>query len=130
MKLSSFLRKQAINNLNKFGLKNKSIQFYDHHYCHAASTLGFSENLNKKEMLIFTLDASGDAKSGSVSIFKSDKFKLIETMHTVDSLGEIYSQVTALLKMKPMEHEYKLMGLAPYCKKEFAQKVCNILQKK
>ena len=24
--------------------------------------------------------------------------------------------------MKPMEHEYKLMGLAPYCKKEFARK--------
>jgi carbamoyltransferase len=32
------------------------------------------------------------------------------------SLGIIYSETTRFLGMKPLEHEYKVMGLAAYCK--------------
>ena len=128
---SSFIRRRkAIKNLKNLGFNYRNIYFYDHHYCHCASTMGFSSQENKGKVLVFTLDASGDAKSGSISIYESNSFKAIQKIHTVDSLGEIYSQVTGLLQMKPMEHEYKLMGLAPYCKKEFAEKVYKTLEEK
>ena len=36
--------------------------------------------------------------------------------------------MTLVLGMKPNEHEYKLMGLAPYGKKEYFQKALNVFK--
>ena len=125
-----FRRKDSKKTLRDLGISTKNIQFYDHHYCHAASTISFLQSTPTKDVLIFTLDGSGDLSSGSIFIFNSGKLRIIERIHSLDSLGEIYSQATGLLNMKPLEHEYKLMGLAPYCKKEYAEKVYEILVKK
>ena len=38
------------------------------------------------------------------------------------SIGELYSRVTKALGMKPLEHEYKVMGLAAYTSKQYYQK--------
>ena len=40
-------------------------------------------------------------------------------------LARIYRFVTLILKMKPNEHEFKVMGLAPYAKNEYSLKVYN-----
>ena len=37
--------------------------------------------------------------------------------------GKIYSRVTKLLGMKPWEHEYKVMGLAPYANEKYYNKI-------
>ena len=39
------------------------------------------------------------------------------------SLGMLYSTFTAFLGFKPNEGEYKVMGLAPYCKFEYSEKL-------
>ena len=31
-------------------------------------------------------------------------------------IGRLYRYITLILGLKPNEHEYKVMGLAPYCK--------------
>ena len=33
-------------------------------------------------------------------------------------IGRLYRYVTLIMGLKPNEHEYKVMGLAPYAKKE------------
>ena len=38
-------------------------------------------------------------------------------------LGRIYKFTTLVLSMKPDEHEYKVMGMAPYAKEEYAHQV-------
>tara|TARA_Y100000589_G_C27187309_1_gene643213 strand:+ start:1901 stop:3676 length:1776 start_codon:yes stop_codon:yes gene_type:complete len=131
LNLSHKKRKKDLKEvLKKIGLSKAELCFFDHHLCHCASILSFCNETNNKELLLFTLDGSGDALSGSITVFKKNKFKILKQIHTLDSLGEIYSQATALLNMKPMEHEYKLMGLAPYCKEEFAQKVKETIKEK
>ena len=46
-----------------------------------------------------------------------------------DSLGVLYSRTTMFLGMKPLEHEYKVMGLAPYCSEKYVEKSYEIFKK-
>jgi carbamoyltransferase len=43
------------------------------------------------------------------------------------SLGNIYAMITFLMGMVPLEHEYKLMGLAPYADPKGAERVSEML---
>ena len=64
------------------------------------------------------MDGSGDGLNASISV--GDKGKLKRIYGTSDCIvGRIYSHITLLLGMRRLEHEYKLMGLAPYGEKYF-----------
>ena len=96
-------------------LKKQSVAFFDHHQCHGATAYFSNPNFNYEDkVLVFTLDGSGDAVSATVAIGHKNKMERLKTIHSYDSLGMIYSRTTAFLGMKPLEHEYKLMGMAPY----------------
>ncbi len=95
-------------------IQKNNIKFFDHHLCHAASAACFEPINDNNEWLVFTLDGEGDDLSSSISIFKGDKFKRISSNSKYSSLGYIYSETTAFLGMKSNEHEFKLMGMAPY----------------
>ncbi|UCE84932.1 MAG: hypothetical protein JSU66_11305, partial [Deltaproteobacteria bacterium] len=45
---------------------------------------------------------------------RDGRLEHVERVSFADSLGSIWSRVTRILGMKPWEHEYKVMGLAPY----------------
>ena len=77
----------------------------------------------KKKTLAISLDGSGDNLSGTVYICKENKFNRISFTKRDASLGKIYSRVTALMGMKPWEHEYKVMGLAPYADHKISDKI-------
>ena len=47
-----------------------------------------------------------------------------------DALGKIYSRITYLLGMKPWEHEYKVMGLAPYANSNYSDEIVKNVFKK
>ena len=52
----------------------------------------------------------------SISVFdQHGQHKRLHAAHE-GILGPIYSMITLLLRMKPNEHEFKVMGLAP-CKR-------------
>ena len=71
-----------------------------------------------EKCLVFTMDGSGDGLNASISV--GDKGKLKRIYGTSDCIvGRIYSHITLLLGMRRLEHEYKLMGLAPYGEKYF-----------
>lgn len=86
----------------------------EHHECHWQFMV--------IQMKIFALDGSGDLNSATVSVYRNGK---VETPHH-NSLGYVYSQTTAFLGMKVLEHEYKVMGLAAYAKEEYFMKTYGL----
>lgn len=88
------------------------INFLDHHTTHAYSAIANIKDW--KEALVFTLDGVGDYNCASVNIFKEGKLRTIQTTDHYNSLGYFYSSITELLGMRSGEHEFKVMGLAPY----------------
>jgi carbamoyltransferase len=101
------------------------IRMYDHHTAHAAGAL-FS---GLDDALVLTLDGSGDGYSGSVWTFKDGQLDEKMRLSAYHSLGEIYTRVTQYLGMKPLEHEYKVMGLAPYAPDFLAKKGYEVFEK-
>lgn len=94
-------------------LSHIPIQFVDHHLTHAAAA--FYQRPWSDETLILTLDGSGDGLSATVSVGKGTTIKRIAETTFYDSLSNnLYSEITGFLGMKRWEHEYKVMGLAPY----------------
>ena len=131
LKAQNHLRKKLVfSQLKALNIKNANITFHEHHACHAASSIPFlRKNNNTSDTLIFTFDGSGDAKSGSVSIFSEGCIKRLNTHHTIDSIGEVYSQITSCLNMKPLEHEFKVMGLALIFAQRKKRRSAHILNK-
>lgn len=107
--------------LEDIGFKDFELHMVEHHECHTYSPLAIYGDTDE-EFLIFALDGSGDLNSATVSVYRNGKVeKIAETPHH-NSLGYIYSQTTAFLGMKVLEHEYKVMGLAAYAKEEYFMK--------
>lgn len=89
------------------------ISFAEHHECHAAFAY-YSSPYNDKDTLILTMDSEGDdGINATVSMGKNNKIERIVEVKNC-KIGRMYKFVTLLLGMKPFEHEYKVMGLAPY----------------
>lgn len=125
--------KEALYSLLYLSLKNKSqnsrlgilnshfkiaaekVVFLDHHLAHAYAGLfasGFPQH--QKDVLVLTCDGEGDKLSATVGVYKDGRYKRISATSMFNSLGNFYYSATVHLGMKPMEHEYKVMGLAPY----------------
>jgi len=95
-------------------INEEKISIVEHHLSHAASAYFASSWVNDEEVLILTCDGSGDGVCATVNIGKNGKITRISQTENKASIGKIYSRITLLLGMKPWEHEYKIMGLAPY----------------
>jgi carbamoyltransferase len=96
------------------GLPEDRITALDHHTCHAAAAY-FGAPFAGSSSLVLTNDNSGDGLCATASSGAGARLTRHEaTPSAPGSLGSFYSFVTLLLGMKPGEHEYKLMGLAPY----------------
>lgn len=111
----------------KLKIDTKKIIFIDHHLAHALSTCF---NLpNNKKTLIFTLDGEGSGYSASVNIFDGKNIRTIARSRKAASIGFLYGNFTICLGMRPLEHEFKVMGLAPYAKKDKVDEVYKMLNK-
>ena len=98
-----------------------------HHLCHAsAAYYGLAKDINKK-YLVFTLDGGGDGECGSINIGHGGDIRKVYSISSKNSLAALYSSVTYLMGFKPHEHEYKIMGLAPYTSKLYTNDIKEIL---
>jgi len=88
----------------------------DHHACHAAAAYyGSGWHADGAGALVLTNDNSGDGLCATASVGRGlDLTRREASRSAPGSLGAFYSFVTLLLGMKFGEHEYKVMGLAPY----------------
>ena len=118
----SQFKKELIEKVSEsLNYPKEKIFLLDHHALHAFSCC-FNLPRDKKT-LIFTLDGEGSDISASVNVWDGKDLKRISKTSKYDSLGYLYSMATLHLGMKPMQHEFKVMGLAPYAKKEYSDKV-------
>lgn len=135
-KIAAKVMKGSINRerIRKFreviNVSQDKFLFLDHHQNHAVTALYGAPFLNEgtDELLVFTADAEGDGLAATVSVYKNNQLVRIGKTSLNNSVGNFYSAVTQFLGMKPGEHEYKVMGLAPYAPKEDTAKVFDIIK--
>jgi carbamoyltransferase len=95
---------------------------FDHHLCHAASAYyGLGEYASP--VLVLTADGAGDGLCATVSLGRNGRLERLAAIPQSESIGGVYSLITFLLGMQPLEHEYKVMGLAPYADMSSSQEV-------
>ena len=108
--------------LTEIGVPIKEILFVEHHLGHAAGAYYLSQwNLDEK-VLIFTADAAGDGLSSTVSIGHKGEIERVKDSESTyyHSLGySFFGEITNYLGMVEGDHEYKVMGLAPYGKSSY-----------
>lgn len=101
------------------------IKFYDHHLSHAASSYFFS---GFKNAGILTVDGVGEWATTSYCFANENKINVFEEVDFPDSLGLLYSTITSYLGFEVNEGEYKVMGLAPYGKPIYVNKVKSLIK--
>jgi carbamoyltransferase len=100
----------------------------DHHQCHAAAAY-FGSSFGGTPALVLTNDNSGDGLCATASAARGLAVERREaTPSAPGSLGSFYSFVTLLLGMKFGEHEYKVMGLAPYASARSTERAAAALR--
>jgi carbamoyltransferase len=110
------------------GAPRERIVTYDHHACHAAAAY-FGSHFAGAPALVLTNDNSGDGLCATASTAEADAVVRREaTSSAPGSLGAFYSFITLLLGMKFGEHEYKVMGLAPYAPDTSAERAAASLR--
>ena len=105
-------------------LDQKRIFFSEHHLSHAASAFFPSPF---EEALVLTADGVGEWATTTVAIGKSNKLEIKKEIHFPHSLGLLYSAFTYYTGFKVNSGEYKLMGLAPYGKAKFIDKIYKLI---
>jgi len=122
-----FQKKMLFNELkrhdNNFN-DGKKIFFSDHHLSHAASAFFPSPF---EEAIILTADAVGEWATTTVAIGNKNNLEIKKEIHFPHSLGLLYSAFTYYTGFKVNSGEYKLMGLAPYGKPIYQEKIVNNL---
>ncbi len=111
---------------NQIGFEENKIEVIDHHTCHAYYGY-YSSELNGKDCLISTIDGGGDGYKQSTWTVKNHKFKLLSRNNSCP-IGRYWKIVCVLLSLKPHEHEYKVMGLAPYSKDKYTDEVFKTMK--
>ena len=105
--------KRRMDEAVRAGFGEDQVVFVEHHTAHAAGAYYGLANYDD-DILVLTCDGYGDGLCATVSIGRAGRLQRLFEIPESESIGCIYSKVTFLLGMKPLEHEYKLMGLAPY----------------
>ncbi|WP_028953319.1 carbamoyltransferase C-terminal domain-containing protein [Synechococcus sp. CC9616] len=121
------IRKDVVS--HHLGISVDDIVFMDHSRSHANYAYFMAPKIyHADDCIVCTLDAFGDNLNYTAYVYKREEGKLkIEKICSGDSfiIGRLYRYVTLILGLKPNEHEYKVMGMAPYCKEEYSEHIVN-----
>lgn len=106
-------------------IEKHKVQFIDHHTGHAYYAYFASPHDISKKAAIVTADGWGDGCNATISVVENGVIKEIHRTEMCN-MARMYRWATLLLGMKPNEHEFKLMGLAPYAKDYIREPAYNI----
>lgn len=90
---------------------NGDVLFIEHHLAHAASAFLVSPY---EEAAILTVDGVGEWATASYGYGKGNDITLLKELRFPNSIGLLYSTITAHLGFSVNNSEYKVMGLSPY----------------
>ncbi|MDR1857509.1 MAG: hypothetical protein LBR22_10215 [Desulfovibrio sp.] len=99
---------------------SRRIQFCDHHLSHAASAFFPSPF---RDAAIVTIDGVGEWATSTIGVGEDNTITLRKEMRFPNSIGLLYSAFTAFTGFKINSGEYKLMGLAPYGRPVYKERI-------
>lgn len=111
---------------DKVGIEADRILFGEHHLSHAASAFYPSPF---EEAAFLTVDGVGEWATTTMGIGRNTEIKIQKEIKFPHSLGLLYSAFTAFLGFRVNNGEYKVMGMAPYGKPKYIDKIYNNLIK-
>jgi carbamoyltransferase len=120
------VRQRRMDALASLGFAQDRIRFVEHHTAHASSAY-FGWGRFDEPILVMTNDGMGDDICATVSIGKNGRLERLASVPYTESVAEIYALTTFLMGMVPLEHEYKLMGMAPYASPGRSEKIYKAL---
>jgi carbamoyltransferase len=97
---------------------------FGHHASHAASAFLFS---GFPEAAVFTVDGVGEWDTTSYWRGSGRGLEVFERVEFPHSLGLLYSTITSYLGFAVNDGEYKVMGLAPYGRPRFADRIRTLV---
>lgn len=121
LRVPTTIRKKLKKGGKKF---SGEILFIEHHMAHAASSYLVSPF---QEAAILTVDGVGEWTTTAFGYARGNDIVLQKKIDFPHSLGLLYSAVTAYLGFKVNNDEYKVMGLAPYGKPAYYEKMKQLL---
>ena len=96
------------------------VEFSEHHRSHAASAF-FTSPFERA--VVLTLDGVGEYETAAVHLGEGNRLTKIRSIQFPHSLGLFYSVFTQYLGFEVNEGEYKVMGLAPYGRPVYLDKL-------
>jgi carbamoyltransferase len=109
----------------RLGVAPERLSVHDHHTCHAYYGY-YASPVRDRRVLVAAADGFGDGANGSLWVAEPG-CPPEAVMRTANcNIGRLYRYMTLLLGMKPNDHEYKVMGLAPYASAYNAQAAYKI----
>lgn len=109
------------------GLENQcggSLYFMRHHQSHAASAFYPSPY---QDAAVLTIDGVGEWSTTTIGLGQKNRLKLLKEIHFPHSLGLLYSAFTYYTGFRVNSGEYKVMGLAPYGRPVYYDKIVKHL---
>jgi len=116
-----WIKSHILSNLN---IDPKKLLFSEHHLSHIASSYFPSPF---KKSAVISVDAVGEWTTTAWGIADGNKIDIKEEVRFPNSLGLLYSAFTVFCGFEPNEGEYKLMGLAPYGKPIYKEKIYKLI---
>ena len=115
---------ELINNEFKNDKFDGKINNIEHHYAHLSSAFHVSPF---EEASLLSIDGFGDFASTAWGYGNNTDIKIDKKIFFPHSLGIFYQAMTQFLGFKNYGDEYKIMGLAPYGKPKYVEKLRDII---
>lgn len=96
----------------------------EHHRSHLGSAFFASPF---EEAALLSIDGSGDFTTTMIATGRGNKIKVLNSVDFPHSVGLFYTAFTQLLGFPHYGDEYKVMGLAPYGKPEYVERLRDVL---
>jgi len=110
---------------DRLGIAADKILFSEHHLSHAASAFFCSPY---QEAAILTVDGVGEWATASYGKGNGTSIQTLGEIRFPHSLGLLYSTFTAFLGFEVNEGEYKVMGMAPFGRPRYIDKVYRLIR--
>ena len=108
------------------GIEESRVVIVNHEKAHAAYGY-YGSPLRGEDVLVVTFDSYGDEANALIGVVSEGQLRPVHR-YTDYNIGRIYRYITLLLGMKPFEHEFKVMGLAPYATEYTYRKALGIFR--
>jgi carbamoyltransferase len=119
--------RERIAGVTALGVPENKVMIVEHHTAHASAAY-YGWGKFDDDVLVLTNDGGGDSLCATVNIGRAGKLERIAAVHWWESIGMVYAMTTCILGMVPLEHEYKLMGMAPYAGARSSEEVFKDLR--